>query len=127
MNAFTVCFWNGGPGTNNKAELMALWGGLWIASDLSLKDCHIYGDSKIVIGWVTNRFHFLSPHLRGWLDRAQGLWNRLQRPEINHIFRENNTRADGLSKRGLQADYGIIQFSRYRNGRVIQDFQIPIP
>ena len=120
-------YWNGGPGSNNKAELMALWGGLWVASDLSLQDFHIYGDSKIVIGWVSNSYHLLSPHLHGWLARTQNLWNRMLRPMINHIYRENNTRADGLSKRGLQVDYGVIQFFRYRDGRVIQELKIPIP
>ena len=54
---------NGGPGSNNKAEIMALWGGLWLASDLSIQNANIYGDLKVVIGWVTNSYAFLSPHL----------------------------------------------------------------
>lgn len=98
-----------------------------MASDLSLQDFHIYGDSKTVIGWVSNSYHLLSPHLRGWLARTQNLWNRMLRPTINHIFRENNTRADRLSKKGLQADFGVIHFSRYRDGMVVQELEIPIP
>ena len=44
-----------------------------------------------------------------------------------HIYRENNTRADGLSKKGLNADFGIMYVYRYRDGREVWNSFVPIP
>lgn len=120
-------FWNGGPGINNKAEIMALWGGLLAASNLQLQGVCIYGDSQLIIGWITNRFLMLSPQLQGWIERTQRLWRRLNCLPINHIFRKNNTRADRLSKKGLVADYGLMKIIHFSDGRQIGEFSIPIP
>ena len=47
--------WNGGPGTNNKAELLALWSGLLVALHLMIPCINIYGDSQVVIGGISGR------------------------------------------------------------------------
>ena len=86
---YNIC-WNGGPGTNNKAEIMALWGGLLIAHDLQIQGVSIYDDSQLIINWITNRCLMMSPHLQGWIEWTQCLWQRLGSPPINHIYRENN-------------------------------------
>lgn len=120
-------YWNRGPGSNNKAEIMALWGGLLAATDLQLQDIHIYGDSQLIIGWITNSFHIYSPPLIGWIDRTRSLWHRLNRPPIKHIFRENNTRADQLSKMGLLADFGSMKVIHFYDDKQTGEFSIPIP
>ena len=100
--------WNGGPGTNNKAEIMALWGGILAAYNLNMTEMHIYGDSKLIIECIPGHQHMNTPDLQGWLRRTQHLWHRLGNPPISHIFRENNTRVDGLSKRGLSEAFGFM-------------------
>ena len=120
-------FWNGGPGTNNKAEIMALWGGLLFAYDMQLQGVSIYEDSQLIINWVTNSYHMMTPHLQGWIERTQSLWKKLGYPSINHIYREGNTRADKLSKKGLGADFGIMMVSHFLDGRQIEAFSFPIP
>ena len=117
----------GGPGSNNKAEVMALWGGLHIAQDLQVQGVSIYGDSLLVINWITNKYQMKSSHLQGWLERTQSLWQRLGCPPINHIYRESNTRADKLSKRGLRAEFGIMEVSHLKEGRLIEAISFPIP
>lgn len=94
-----LIYWNGGPGSNNKAEIMALWGGLLIAIDYQIQVAGIYGDSQLVIGWMSNRFNMYNQLLQGWIDRTQYLWSRMEFSPMFHIFCENNTRADRLSKK----------------------------
>ena len=123
---YNIC-WNGGPGTNNKAKIMALWGGLLIAHDMQLQGVSIYGDSQLIINWVTNSYLMMTPHLQGWIERTQSLWKRLGCPSINHIYREGNTRANKLSKKGLVEDFGIMRVSHFLDGRQIEAFTFPIP
>lgn len=47
--------WNGGRGSNNRAELLPLWSGLWMAKELGLLTIHVYGDFKIVIDGISGR------------------------------------------------------------------------
>ena len=119
--------WNGGPGSNNKVEVMALWGGLFIAYDLQLQIAGIYGDSKLVIGWLSGETHMVSPLLQGWLDRTRKLWNQLGSPPLQHIYRELNTRADRLSKKGLMEDFGILKVAHFIRGSMIDIQDIPLP
>lgn len=119
--------WNGGPGTNNKAEIMALWGGLLAAVNLNLTEVHIYGDSKLIIDCISGRQNMNNPGLHGWLKRTQRLWHKLDNPPISHIYRENNMTADGLSKRGINAVFGILQVVHFRDGAQIWNSSIPIP
>ena len=105
---------------------MALWGGLYIAFDLQIQVAGIYGDSKLVIGWLSSEAHMDTPILQGWMDRTRTLWNRMDCPPLLHIYRENNTRADRLSKRGLLEDFGILKVAHFQNGIQINIQDIPL-
>lgn len=120
-------FWNGGPGSNNKAEIMALWGGLYAASNLQLQNPHFYGDSRIVIDWITHRSVMQTPVLQGWSQRIQRIWHNMNCPPITHIYRESNTRADALSKRGVNAVFGDMHISQFQDGVQIWESTIPLP
>lgn len=119
--------WNGGKGTKNLAELMALWGKLLAACNLNLKHASIYEDSKLII----ETFQGLCPHssitAHGWFRRAKILWEKLNEPPLHHIFRDNNTRVDRLSKKGLNMNYGHLQVTRYVNNQEVWTSNIPIP
>ena len=119
--------WNGGTGSNNKAEIMALWGGLYIAFDLQIQVAGIYGDSKLVIGWLSGEAHMDSPLLQGWLDRTRSLWNQMGCPPLLHVYRELNTRADRLSKKGLLEDFGILKVAHFIRGTMTDLQDIPLP
>ena len=120
-------FWNGGPGSNNKAKIMALWGGLLAASNLQLQNPNFYGDSMLVIGWITSRCDMLNPGLLGWRQRTHRLWQNLNYPPITHIYRENNMRADGLSKKGINVEFGYMHVLQFKDGVQIWNSTIPIP
>ena len=60
--------WNEGQGSNNKAEVMALWSGLLVAHHLSIPILDIYGDSQIVIEAISGRENLRVTNLSGWVD-----------------------------------------------------------
>lgn len=51
-----------------------------------------------------------------WRQRTHRLWQILNCPPINHIYRENNTRAHGFSKKVSVQISGICIFSSTRMG-----------
>jgi len=81
---------------------MALWGLLWFSNFLNIPKIHIYRDSKIIIDYVRGRAKLYQPTLQGWLQQITYLWNSHDDPLIQHIGRDFNQAADGLSKQGLQ-------------------------
>lgn len=100
-------YWNGGPRTNNKAEIMALTGLLSIFAFLGLQNHHIFGDSKITIDHVLSKHIIKDIHLSGWLNRLEALWSIMKDYIISHIVRDKNRRVDALSKMRLSVPQGI--------------------
>lgn len=94
-------YWNGGNGSNNKAEAMALAGLLQFSSFLNIQIFQIYGDSKIIIEQALGKLSIKNPLLAGWMNRIKVLWNSKKDYSINHVDRSQNSRADKLSKKGL--------------------------
>ena len=43
-----------GSGTNTRGELLALWSLLHFSTSKPITTMHIYGDSKVIIDWVTS-------------------------------------------------------------------------
>ena len=99
---------------------MALWGVLSVANKLQLTYIHIYGNSNLIIECIIGRQHLYTPELQGWYTRAQSLWDSMGNPPMTHIYRDNNTRADGLSKRGLREAFGLMQMEHYRDRNIIR-------
>lgn len=106
---------------------MALWSGLLAASNLQLQNPNFYDDSKLVIGWIYSKCDMIALGLMGWRQRTHRLWKILNYPPINHIYRENNTRADGLSKKGIQEDFGHMHIFQYKDGVQIWNSTVLIP
>ena len=106
---------------------MAIWGAFLIANHLDLPQISFYGDSKLVVDGIMGKITLSNPGIQGWLKRAKILWTILNHPPIKHIYRENNSRADDLSKKGIQVEFGIIRMLHYRNGSLIWQNTIPLP
>ena len=121
-----IC-WNAGPGSNTMAKLLALWSGLLAGYNLGIMNVSIYGDSKVIIGVVNDTFSLSAPSAQGWMLRIKHLWAIMNFPPISHIFRELNTRVDGLSKKGLSMEFGFMNVIQYRDGVRVWATNIPIP
>lgn len=99
-------FWNGGKGTNNKAEAMALHGLLILCSFMDIGPINVYGDSKIIIDHVNGKLKISNDNLSGWLNRIASLWKSATFP-IVHTKQNQNVHANALSKKGMHAPIGI--------------------
>lgn len=88
-------YWNGGKGTNNNAEAMALHGLLTFCSFMDIDPINIYEDSKIIIDLVKGNNNNKNDNLAGWIARIKSLWRPTQFP-ITRIKRGQNEQADKL-------------------------------
>lgn len=57
--------WNGGSGSNSKAEAMALPGLLKFCLFLDIQQVSVFGDSKVMVDFISRKNHILVPHLTG--------------------------------------------------------------
>lgn len=121
------CFSVGcGKSTNTRAELLALWSVLRVRKLMGLPIKMIFGDSMVIISWV-NRITTLDlPTLKHWCDEILSMLRLAPPVSFNHIFREHNTLADGLSKRALNMDMGIGHFTETMDGMVIGEGQFTL-
>ena len=59
---FSLCM-GGGSGSNTRAELLSLWGLLYVVSLIGISDIVVYEDSKIIIEWDKGVFGLQVLHL----------------------------------------------------------------
>lgn len=86
--------------------------------------------TKIIIDGIFGIFgrsSLTSSGFQEWYERTKHLCIILNKSPMIHIFRENNTRVDGLSKKGLRLPFGKLQVSHYKDGHPTRFFDIPIP
>jgi ribonuclease HI len=105
-----------GPGTNNRAELMALKLLLLFVVDKNISSLQIFGDSLLVISWIqkTQRCHNIL--LAPLIEEIFRILIAFDTYSIRHVYRERNREADALSKQGLQIAMGQWECIEYQNG-----------
>ena len=84
--------------SNNQAEYEALIGGLRLAHDLGVQRLRCYTDSRLVTGQINGTYQAKEPALQKYYQLARRLIDKLEHFEIIHVPREQNSRADILSK-----------------------------
>jgi ribonuclease HI len=107
---------NCGDGSNTKAELMALWASLYLASSWLLDHLLILGDSRIIIDWINLKSNLQSVHIEGWKKLTRMLANLFTAASFHHIPRCHNTEADTLSKKALGQEAGKLNVYHNDNG-----------
>lgn len=120
-------FWNGGKGSNNKVEAMALAGLLIFCDYLNIQYLQIFGVSKVIIDHVKSIHSIKNHNLSGWLNRIDSIWKSWKDYFIRHIDRAKNKDADSLSKKGLssQNEFWKMSISLGDELHHIQDFIPP--
>ncbi|XP_015960038.1 uncharacterized protein LOC107483914 [Arachis duranensis] len=83
---------------NNQAEYEALIAELRLAHTIGVTQLNIKCDSLLVVQQVTGNFQVKNPLLEKYSAIVNDLVNSFQKFEISHIPREQNDRADILSK-----------------------------
>ena len=97
--------WSGskfiGVKTNNYSEYSALIFGLQQAILIEIDHLNVLGDSLLVINQVNGVYKVKSDDLRELHEEAINLKKQFKFIEFNHVYRENNKRADELSNIAL--------------------------
>ncbi len=88
--------------TNNVAEYVGAIRALeWLVSVPYRADVVVQGDSELVIRQMNGEYEVRADHLRPYHDRLRQLAGLFRRVEFRWVRREENRRADELSKEGI--------------------------
>jgi ribonuclease HI len=99
-----------------KAELLGAWASLILACRLHTDELLLLGDSKIIIDWLNGQADFHVAALECWKERTQEATNSIKNLSFSHIYREENSEADTLSKKALFMPPGQIRFTKWEDG-----------
>ena len=90
-----------GIATNNEAEYQALIDGLNYCVDNSIKEIQVFLDSNLVVEQVNKNFKVKAGNLKELNSKVDDLIQEFNFIEINHVYREENKRADQLANMAL--------------------------
>lgn len=96
------CNFIGFKKTNNEAEYKALIFGLEAAIDLNIKKLSVCGDSLLIIKQVNQDYKVKHPNLLSLYEEVLKLKQNFEYIDFNHVYRNENKRADLLSNLALQ-------------------------
>jgi ribonuclease HI len=87
--------------TNNEAEYTGLILGLTEALKRGITtELLVRGDSQLVIRQMQGKYKVNSPNLASLHQCVTNLASQFAKIEFEHVYRDNNKRADALSNRG---------------------------
>ena len=90
-----------GIATNNEAEYQALIDGLNYCVDNSIKEIEVFLDSNLVVEQVNKNFKVKAGNLKVLNSKVDDLIQEFNFIEMNHVYREDNKRADQLANMAL--------------------------
>lgn len=92
-----------GNKTNNEAEYLALFIGLFYASEYVQNGdtLHIISDSQLLVRQIIGQYRVRQPHLKLIHDLCKQEIHRLC-ATIAHVLREENTVADAMANQGIK-------------------------
>ena len=114
-------WWEGGQGTNNKTKIMALWGVMLVTKWLSIEKITVFDDRKVIIDWVNDFTKFTPSILENWMRSIVIMTINFQEVQLQHIYREQNWRADVLSKRGISKVTSNTLFTKFTQGKLVNE------
>ena len=92
-----------GKTTNNVAEYQGLLHALARAQELQAKSIEVHSDSELLVRQINREYRVKTAHLRPLFDEAQRLLAQFDSWSISHLRREDNTLADELANRAMDA------------------------
>ncbi|XP_014506412.1 uncharacterized protein LOC106766176 [Vigna radiata var. radiata] len=94
--------------SHNQAEYEALLAGLQLARDMGARKVICRTDSQLVVGQMNGDFQVREDHLLRYYHQAYSLVKDFEDVKIQHIPREQNARADLLSKLSTGKEKGQL-------------------
>ena len=100
-----------GRGTNNVAEYRGAIAAVEAAIELGATELELNMDSQLIVRQIEGRYRVRNAALRPLFLRLQDLLNQLDAFKIQHVPREQNTRADALANAALDGRLDDVQQS----------------
>ena len=97
-----------GRGTNNFAEYSGLIKALELAVALRAGEASIFSDSELMVKQILGEYRVKSPDLKPLYERATALLLKIDLWRIKHVYRQENSRADGLANKAMDAKRDVI-------------------
>lgn len=118
LNTHTSYRWtlNCGTGSNMKAELLGTWASLNLARRLHIVDLLLLGDSKVIVDWLNGQADLKAAALESWKERTIEISHCFRNLNVTHIYREDNSEADSLSKLALLMPPGQLRYTKWVEG-----------
>lgn len=113
-----------GSGNGLKAKILVLRCLLWYARRRGFLSLTIFGDSQVTVNWYNGIHNISAITLDPWLEEIRSLSASFVLIECHHIYREANVVADQLSKEALGPITGIMQFTEFRDGLIVDQGSI---
>ena len=92
-----------GVASNNEAEYLALESALDYCVKNNYLNLEVFLDSKLVVEQVNGNYKVKSNNLKPLRDKILDHIEKLEFISINHVYRENNKRADELANLALDS------------------------
>jgi ribonuclease HI len=93
--------------TNNQAEYEALIFGLENLESMDMKHVEAFGDSLLVVHQVSRKYQCLDGSLNAYVDKCLDIIARFDEFSIHHIYRHENSKANGLAQQA--SAYNVIK------------------
>ncbi|GAU41162.1 hypothetical protein TSUD_282350, partial [Trifolium subterraneum] len=84
--------------SNNQAEYEALIAGMKLAKEMEVEDLRAKSDSQLVTNQVAGEYQTKDPQLMKYLEKVKSLAKQFKTFKLVHVPRNQNSRADLLSK-----------------------------
>ncbi len=92
-----------GVATNNVAEYSALIEALKKAIEMGATEAQVFLDSELVVRQINGQYRVKHENIKPLYEKAISLLSSFKKFSVRHIPREQNKRADALSKEGIKA------------------------
>ena len=92
--------------TNNVAEYSALIEALKKAVEMGATEVQVFMDSELAVRQINGQYKVRHENIKPLYEEAVSLLSTFDKFSIRHIPREQNKRADALSKEGTMASPG---------------------
>ncbi|GJZ95145.1 reverse transcriptase domain-containing protein [Tanacetum coccineum] len=83
---------------NNKVEYEALFAGLRISQEMEITSLTIFVDPQLLVNQIKGTYAAKQPTIREYLQKTKEALKRFDNYKIEHIRRNQNKKADALSK-----------------------------
>ena len=98
---FSISSYVGDKETNNIAEYTGLIIGLSEAINLKIKKLNVKGDSELIIKQMNDEYKVKSTNILQLFKNAKKLTELFDEITFNHVYRNDNRRADELANNSL--------------------------